>query len=63
MTRDELLAYCLAEPGAWHDEPWAGYGVAKVGAKIFAFNGDEVGGVKMGSGGEEAVEALHCGTG
>ena len=22
MSWDELLAYCLAKPGAWRDEPW-----------------------------------------
>jgi predicted DNA-binding protein (MmcQ/YjbR family) len=35
----ELLAYCLAKPGAWPDEPWEGDVVAKVGPKIFAFLG------------------------
>lgn len=39
MTWDELLAYCLAKPGAWRDEPWEGDVVAKVGGKIFAFLG------------------------
>ena len=39
MTSDELLAYCLAKPGAWRDEPWEGDVVAKVGGKIFAFLG------------------------
>jgi len=39
MTWDELLAYCLAKPGAWQDEPWEGDLVAKVGSKIFAFLG------------------------
>jgi predicted DNA-binding protein (MmcQ/YjbR family) len=39
MTRDELVAYCLAKPGAWPDEPWEGDTVAKVGGKIFAFLG------------------------
>ena len=23
-TRAELVAYCLAKPGAWLDEPWEG---------------------------------------
>jgi predicted DNA-binding protein (MmcQ/YjbR family) len=40
MTRDELLAYCLAKPGAWSDQPWEGDYVAKVADKIFAFTGD-----------------------
>ena len=38
MTWEELLAYCLAKPGAWQDEPWEGDVVVKVGpknAKIF----------------------------
>jgi predicted DNA-binding protein (MmcQ/YjbR family) len=39
MTRDELVAYCLAKPGAWPDQPWEGDTVAKVGGKIFAFLG------------------------
>jgi len=34
-----MLAYCLAKPGAWQDEPWDGDAVAKVGNKIFAFLG------------------------
>jgi predicted DNA-binding protein (MmcQ/YjbR family) len=41
MTREELLAYCLAKPGAWPDEPWEGDVVAKVASKIFAFLGSE----------------------
>jgi len=36
-----LVAYCLAKPGAWQDEPWEGDVVAKVGDKIFAFLGSE----------------------
>jgi predicted DNA-binding protein (MmcQ/YjbR family) len=39
VTPAELLAYCLAKPGAWQDEPWDGDIVAKVGGKIFAFLG------------------------
>ena len=51
MTRQELLGYCLAKPGAWQDEPWEGDVVVKVGPKIFAF---------LGSGPEPAV-GLKCG--
>ena len=31
MTWESLLAYCLAKPGAWQDEPWEGDVVAKGG--------------------------------
>jgi predicted DNA-binding protein (MmcQ/YjbR family) len=41
MTWDEVLAHCLAKPGAWQDEPWEGDVVVKVGSKIFAFLGQE----------------------
>jgi predicted DNA-binding protein (MmcQ/YjbR family) len=41
ITRAKLLAYCLAKPGAWQDEPWEGDVVVKVGPKIFAFLGSE----------------------
>jgi predicted DNA-binding protein (MmcQ/YjbR family) len=41
MTWDELLAHCLAKPGAWRDEPWDGDVVVKVSSKIFAFLGSE----------------------
>ena len=60
MTRDELVAYCLAKPGAWPDEPWADDLVAKVGDKIFAFLGARSPGVgvKCGSGRDEADEWL-----
>lgn len=43
MVWDELLAYCLAKPGAWQDEPWGDGIVAKVGPKIFAFLGPPAG--------------------
>jgi predicted DNA-binding protein (MmcQ/YjbR family) len=46
------LAYCLAKPGAWRDEPWEGDVVAKVGPKIFAF---------LGSGDPERSIGLKCG--
>jgi predicted DNA-binding protein (MmcQ/YjbR family) len=61
VTRDELLAYCLAKPGAWPDEPWAGDVVAKVGGKIFAFLGSDAApavGVKCGQNREDADEWL-----
>jgi predicted DNA-binding protein (MmcQ/YjbR family) len=41
MTWDDVLAYCLAKPGVWQDEPWEGDVVVKVGTKIFAFLGGE----------------------
>jgi predicted DNA-binding protein (MmcQ/YjbR family) len=60
MTGDELLAYCLAKPGAWRDQPWDGDVVAKVGSKIFAFLGSGASvGVKCAASREEADEWLH----
>ena len=62
MTWDELLAYCLAKPGAWQDEPWDGDIVVKVGSKIFAFLGSESAssvGVKCGLTREAADEWLQ----
>ena len=56
MTRDELLAYCLAKPGAWEDQPWEDDMVAKVGSKIFAFLGS---GDSGGSGAPSV--GLKCG--
>jgi predicted DNA-binding protein (MmcQ/YjbR family) len=51
MTRAQMLAYCLAKPGAWQDEPWEGDVVAKVGGKIFVFLGSD----------ETATIGLKCG--
>jgi predicted DNA-binding protein (MmcQ/YjbR family) len=59
MTWDEVLAYCLAKPGAWRDEPWEGDVVTKVGPKIFAFLGSGTGdtvGLKCGATRELAAE-------
>jgi predicted DNA-binding protein (MmcQ/YjbR family) len=61
MTRDELLAYCLAKPGAWQDEPWEGDVVVKVSGKIFAFLGSDAAsgvGLKCGRSREAADEWL-----
>jgi predicted DNA-binding protein (MmcQ/YjbR family) len=64
MTRDDLLATCLAKPGAWQDEPWEGDVVVKVAAKIFAFIGadsptESSVGLKCAATREEADEWLH----
>jgi predicted DNA-binding protein (MmcQ/YjbR family) len=61
MTWEQLLAYCLAKPGAWPDEPWEGDVTVKVGAKIFAFFGSGATasvGVKCGASREAADEWL-----
>jgi predicted DNA-binding protein (MmcQ/YjbR family) len=39
MRGEDLLAECLAKPGAWPDQPWEHDTVVKVGPKIFAFLG------------------------
>ena len=51
MTWDDLLAHCLAKPGAWQDEPWDGDVVVKVASKIFAFLGSA----------EASAVGLKCG--
>ena len=59
MTWEDALAYCLAKPGAWQDEPWEGDVVAKAGSKIFAFLGSgqiPSVGVKCGASREDADE-------
>jgi len=61
MTWEELLAYGLAKPGAWQDEPWEGDVVTKVGSKIFAFFGSGAAasvGLKCGASREAADEWL-----
>lgn len=59
MTRDQVLAYCLAKPGAWLDEPWEGDVVVKVGSKIFAFLGSDTVGIKCGPTRDVADEWLQ----
>jgi predicted DNA-binding protein (MmcQ/YjbR family) len=60
VTPEDLLAYCLAKPGAWQDEPWDGDVVAKVGSRIFAFLGSGASvGLKCGATREEADEWLR----
>ena len=63
MTREEMLSYCLAKPGAWLDRPWEGDEVVKVGSRIFAFLGSPEGeprvGLKCGPSREVADEWLH----
>lgn len=58
ITPTELLAHCLAKPGAWQDEPWEGDVVAKVSDKIFAFFGKDSVGIKCGRNREEADELV-----
>ena len=59
MRTEELIAYCLAKPGAEETYPWGdGELVAKVGGKAFAFIGLDSGtvGVKCGPTSEAAAE-------
>lgn len=58
VDRDDVVAYCLAKPGAWRDEPWDGDLVAKVGSKIFAFLGS---GPRDGDGPAGGTVGLKCG--
>ena len=61
MTWEDMLAYCLAKPGAWQDEPWESDVVVKVASKIFAFLGSDTAsavGVKCGGTREVADEWL-----
>ena len=61
MTWQDLLAHCLAKPGAWQDQPWEDDVVVKVGPKIFAFFGSAPGdsiGLKCGPTREVADEWL-----
>jgi predicted DNA-binding protein (MmcQ/YjbR family) len=59
-TTTNWLAYCLAKPGAWRDEPWEGDVVVKVGDKIFAFLGsvDPVTAIGLKCGDREAADTL-----
>ena len=62
MERAELVAYCLAKPGAEETYPWGEEElVAKVGGKAFAFIGLGGGtvGVKCGRDAAEAAEWRH----
>ncbi len=59
LSPEALLAFCLAKPGAWQDEPWEGDVVVKVGDKIFAFIGSGTSvGLKCGPNRAEADEWL-----
>ena len=56
MPHADLVAYCLAKPGAVPDTPWEEDLVAKVGGKIFAFLGGGGVGLKCGRDADEAAE-------
>jgi predicted DNA-binding protein (MmcQ/YjbR family) len=57
VTWDKLLAYCLAKPGAWRDEPWEGDVVAKVGR--YGWNSLTVNGAIPDDEIREAVDASY----
>ena len=64
MDVTEVLAHCLAKPGAWPDNPWDHeHPVVKVGpgdkGKIFAFPSADRVGVKPGFGRDAADEWLQ----
>ncbi len=68
MTRDELVSYCLAKPGAFADYPWGEDDlVVKVGVppegKVFAFlgSGDGFGHDPNDPSASRAGVALKCG--
>jgi len=50
------LAYCLAKPGAWQDEPWETDIVVKVGSKIMAYIGRSGGAIPD----DELLEAIDA---
>ncbi len=57
MQREDLVAHCLAKPGAQETYPWGDVDlVAKVGGKAFAFLGPDTVGVKCGRDAAEAAE-------
>ena len=56
MRHADVVAYCLAKPGAVPDMPWEEDLVAKVGGKIFAFLGGNAVGLKCGRDADEAAE-------
>ena len=59
MQREELVAFCLAKPGAEETHPWGESElVAKVGGKAFAFIGLDSGGVSVKCG-RDAAEAAE----
>ena len=56
MRHADVVAYCLAKPGAVPDTPWEEDLVAKVGGKIFAFLGGGGVGLKCGRDADDAAE-------
>ena len=56
MRPADVVAYCLAKPGAVPDTPWEEDLVAKVGGKIFAFLGGGGVGLKCGRDADDAAE-------